>query len=159
MSPTDRPLPTGWLRRGSRADRPLLVAQLQATYQELSPHPVAPEAIAASLDRLWSEDTPLWWVQPPTAPEPIAGLWLGWAIDPQTGARRAQLLWIRVHPEARRQGIATALVRHAEAFARQAGCDRLGLQVDAQNPGAIAFYASLGYATQSIELVKSLNSP
>ncbi|TAD74155.1 MAG: GNAT family N-acetyltransferase [Oscillatoriales cyanobacterium] len=159
MSQVDRPLPAGWLRRGSRADRPLLVAQLQATYQELSPHPIAPEAIAATLDRLLSDETPLWWVQPPQAPEPIAGLWLGWAIDPQTGARRAQLLWIWVCPEARRQGIATTLLRQAEAFARQAGCDRLGLQVDAHNPGAIAFYESLGYATQSIELVKSLTAP
>lgn len=159
MSQADRPLPAGWLRRGSCADRPLLLARLQTTYQELSPHPIAPEAIAATLDRLLSPETPLWWVQPPEESEPIAGLWLGWAIDPQTGDRRAQLLWIWVRPDARRQGIATALVRQAEAFAQQAGCDRLGLQVAAQNPGAIAFYQALGYATQSIELVKSLESP
>ncbi|HEY9689201.1 MAG TPA: GNAT family N-acetyltransferase, partial [Coleofasciculaceae cyanobacterium] len=116
-----------------------------------------PAAIADLVDRLWTADTLLWWVFVAAESQPIAGLWLGWAIDPNTGARRAQLFWLSVRPAYRRQGIATALMRVAEAAARQAGCDRLGLQVDAHNPAAIGLYQSLGYVTRSLELVKSLD--
>jgi len=152
------PLPTGCrIERGSRADRARLRAWLQQTYQELLPQPPSLEAIADLVDRLWTADALLWWVFAASEVQPIAGLWLGWAIDPQTGARQAQLLWLFVHPTHRRRGIATALIRLAEAAAHQRGCDLLGLQVDAHNPAAIGLYQSLGYVTRSLELVKSLD--
>lgn len=153
------PLPPGYrIEAGSRADRTCLLLWLRQTYQELLPQPPTPAAIADLVDRLWTADALLWWVFAATETQPIAGLWLGWAIDPHTGTRRAQLFWVFVCPAHRRRGIATALMRVAEAAARQAGCDRLGLQVDAHNPAAIGLYQALGYVTRSLELVKSLES-
>ena len=165
MGQPSNQLPTGYrLRRGSRADRPQLLAGLAATYRELMPLSPDPTAIALLVDRLWTADGQLWWVEAATAQASdgqsngqswVAGLWLGWAIDPETGQRRAQLLWLYVQPAERRRGLARALLHQAEQQAKQAGCDRLGLQVGASNQAAIALYQSLGYQTRSLELVKS----
>ncbi|MEM7566621.1 MAG: GNAT family N-acetyltransferase [Pseudomonadota bacterium] len=50
------------------------------------------------------------------------------------------------HPEARRQGLARALLGHAGAWARVRGADRLFLFVEADNAPARAFYAAAGLA-------------
>jgi GNAT superfamily N-acetyltransferase len=47
--------------------------------------------------------------------------------------------------ELRSQGIGTALVRTAEALARQRGYHQLGLGADDHNPRAAALYLRLGY--------------
>ncbi len=45
----------------------------------------------------------------------------------------------------RRRGIAAMLMRKAEAGLKALGCPKVNLQVRSTNPGAIAFYQSLGY--------------
>jgi ribosomal protein S18 acetylase RimI-like enzyme len=50
-----------------------------------------------------------------------------------------------VAPEARRQGVAAALMRHAEAFARRTGAERLTLATAHDNLNAQALYQLLGY--------------
>ncbi|MCC2617012.1 GNAT family N-acetyltransferase [Aestuariibacter halophilus] len=57
--------------------------------------------------------------------------------------------WILGHlgvdPAFHRQGIARSLVNAVEQAAQQAGCATLGLDVEADNDTAIAFYQSIGF--------------
>lgn len=58
----------------------------------------------------------------------------------------AELLTIAVAPEARRRGIARALLAEAEADAARAGARRMFLDVAADNAAARGLYAAAGYA-------------
>ena len=60
-------------------------------------------------------------------------------------------LWIDdlfVRPEARRDGVGSALLAHARAFAAEKHCERVELNVWEFNEAAIAFYARNGFSTQ-----------
>lgn len=61
---------------------------------------------------------------------------------------RGWIYHLAVTPEERRQGIATRLVREAEARLRALGCPKVNLQVRASNAGVVAFYRRLGYAVE-----------
>ena len=59
--------------------------------------------------------------------------------------------WIHhlaVSADHRLRGIATALVRAAEAGLREVGCPKVNLQIRATNTDVIAFYRRLGYAVE-----------
>ena len=58
----------------------------------------------------------------------------------------AELLTLAVHPDARRRGLARALVGRIEAMAAAAGAEEIFLEVAATNAAARALYAGLGYA-------------
>ena len=56
------------------------------------------------------------------------------------------VLWdLRVAPEGRRQGLGTALLAAAEAWARQRGCRHVKIETQNINVSACRFYASQGY--------------
>ena len=121
------------IRRAARADLPALVAleRRAFTTDHLSPrqyrhHLTNPRALVlAALDR--------------------AGL-LGKAVVLfRKGSGIARLYSIAVDHAARGRGIAKALLRAAERGARVRGCERLRLEVNQANPGAIALYEKLGY--------------
>lgn len=61
-----------------------------------------------------------------------------------------------VSPEARRQGVATALLEHAVAWCRKQGLPSLKLEVAAQNAAARGLYASLGFTEDRVFLSRSL---
>jgi ribosomal protein S18 acetylase RimI-like enzyme len=63
---------------------------------------------------------------------------------------RGWLYSLAVAPEARRLGIGTRLVRHAESALAAMGCLKLNLQVLADKPEVIAFYDALGYRTDAV---------
>jgi ribosomal protein S18 acetylase RimI-like enzyme len=86
----------------------------------------------------------------------VACLWLGNAIDQVQGDRHAHIFLLYVMPEYRRQGIGSALMRHAEDWARARGDRQLGLQVFYNNQAALSLYHKLGYQTQSLWMVKPL---
>lgn len=71
--------------------------------------------------------------------------------------------WIHhlaVHPDFRRQGIATQLVRRAENHLAEVGCPKLNLQVRAGNESAIGFYKSLGFDSEDrVSFGKHLAKP
>ncbi|WP_374623242.1 GNAT family acetyltransferase [Pandoraea sp.] len=50
----------------------------------------------------------------------------------------------------RRQGVASALLRHAESALTERGCLKLNLQVLTQSHEALAFYAAHGYAPDDV---------
>lgn len=61
-------------------------------------------------------------------------------------SRSARIYSLAVNPAARGQGLAKKLVQKAEAAARRRGCERLSLEVRADNAAARGLYAGLGYA-------------
>ncbi|MGD1941689.1 MAG: GNAT family N-acetyltransferase [Leptolyngbyaceae cyanobacterium] len=144
------------LRRGSRSERSLLVKFLSQTYQEIAGTQTF-HHLTQTVDRHLSEQTPLWWVETePASQSPVGCLWLGNAVDQQRGDRHSYVLVLYVSPAHRRRGIATALLHQAQAWARARGDYQIGLQVFADNPGAIARYQKLGYQTHSLWLTKPL---
>jgi ribosomal protein S18 acetylase RimI-like enzyme len=61
---------------------------------------------------------------------------------------RGWLYAIAVHPNSRRTGLGSRLVRHAEQALVSAGCMKVNLQLLATNEATAAFYKSLGYAVE-----------
>jgi ribosomal protein S18 acetylase RimI-like enzyme len=88
---------------------------------------------------------------------PIACLWVGNAIDQIGGSRHAHIFLLYVVKEHRRRGIGTALMKYLEKWATQRGDRQIGLQVFQSNQAALNLYDQLGYQTQSLWMVKSLN--
>ena len=83
---------------------------------------------------------------------------MGNAIDQVRGDRHAHIFLLYVEPEHRRRGIGTALLRYLENWAIQRGDRQIGLQVFQSNQAALNLYNQLGYETQSLWMVKSLNT-
>jgi ribosomal protein S18 acetylase RimI-like enzyme len=69
----------------------------------------------------------------------IAG-WDGW---------RGSFYRIAVHPERRRQGLATALLREGERRLRERGALRLTAIVADDDPAAVGFWRAAGYRRQT----------
>lgn len=166
----DRQLSRGYkLRNGSGLDRALLLKFMYLTYEELYPGQDFSH-LSYTVERYFSAETPLWWVdvetQHPTTQRlglphhssstPIAGLWLGNAVDQVQGDRMTHIFLLYVMPSHRRQGIATALVRHAEDWTKQRGASKISLQVFVQNQPALNLYQQLGYHPQSISMIRTL---
>jgi ribosomal protein S18 acetylase RimI-like enzyme len=69
----------------------------------------------------------------------LIAAWDGW---------RGNFYRLAVHPERRRQGIATALLREGERRLRARGATRLTAIVADDDPGALGLWTALGYARQ-----------
>jgi ribosomal protein S18 acetylase RimI-like enzyme len=65
--------------------------------------------------------------------------WDGW---------RGSFYRLAVHPDHRREGLATELVREGERRLRERGAERLAAIVAAEDPGAHEFWLNAGYALQ-----------
>lgn len=67
------------------------------------------------------------------------------ASSPPSGgsARRFSIGWLVVHPEARRRGVAGALVNHAVQHARACGASAIFADTRADWPAAVAFWQAL----------------
>jgi ribosomal protein S18 acetylase RimI-like enzyme len=76
-------------------------------------------------------------------------------LYPAYSSVSARRIWILndlfVAPEARKRGVARALMERARAFAVETGALRLVLETAEDNPAAQALYESLGYARESGE--------
>jgi ribosomal protein S18 acetylase RimI-like enzyme len=168
-------LPGYKIRRGSTLDKALLVKFMQRTYQEAYPQQDFSH-LARTVEQYFSKDTPVWWVDflgeeelrrdqeitspssPSSPSSPIACLWVGNAIDQVQGDRHAHIFLLYVVPEHRQRGIGTGLMRYVEDWARARGDHQIGLQVFQSNTAALNLYNQLGYQTQSLWMVKSLDS-
>lgn len=163
--------PSGYfLRSGSGLERSLLLKFLQKTYQELNPGGEIAH-LAYTVEQHFSKETPLWWVEqapivapdPPAAtlphqhPQPVGCLWLGNAIDQLNGNRHAHIFLIYVSPAHRRRGIGSALICHAESWAKARGDRQIGLQVFQSNQPALRLYQRSGYHPQSLWMIKQLD--
>jgi ribosomal-protein-alanine N-acetyltransferase len=70
-----------------------------------------------------------------------------WLVPDPGGAGEVHILSIATHPDRRRAGAGTALLRHALARARAAGCTLATLEVRRGNAAAIALYQAHGFQT------------
>jgi ribosomal protein S18 acetylase RimI-like enzyme len=170
---SDWSIPGYRLRLGSRLDRALLLKFMNRTYRELHPERNFSH-LADTIEQYFSNQTPLWWVEvageeyslettnspfPALQPiSPIACLWMGNAIDQLQGERIAHIFLLYVHPDHRRRRIGSALMDHAENWAKQRGDRQISLQVFSHNQPALNLYQKLGYQTQSISMYKSLSN-
>ncbi|WP_293062774.1 N-acetyltransferase [Okeania sp. SIO2B3] len=151
-------IPNYQLRRGSGLDRAMLVKFMHWTYQELFPEQNFSH-LAKTVDRYLSIQTPIWWVEKMEKPvtSPIGCLWVGNAIDQVEGDRVTHVFLLYVSPPHRRLGIGSALVTHAENWAKARGDRQIGLQVFVSNQPALNLYHKLGFQSESMLMVKSLN--
>jgi ribosomal protein S18 acetylase RimI-like enzyme len=160
------------LSQGSLLDRSLLVKLMQQTYQELYPDRDFSH-LAQTVDRYLSSETPLWWVKLSAQPSPIesgmpsasdrrdrrvACLWLGNSVDQISGEHHAHVFLLYVMPEHRRRGIGSALMNHAEDWAKNRGDRQIGLQVFTNNQPALELYRDRGYQPLSLWMLKDLDS-
>ncbi|MDE0458856.1 MAG: GNAT family acetyltransferase [Chromatiales bacterium] len=76
-----------------------------------------------------------------------AGSVIGTAMAGYDG-HRGWLYTVAVSPGHRRRGIGTALVRHAVAALRTAGCIKVNLQIRSSNLAVRGFYESLGFEAE-----------
>ncbi|NJL47301.1 MAG: GNAT family N-acetyltransferase [Leptolyngbyaceae cyanobacterium SM2_5_2] len=146
------------LRLGSPLDRAILVKFMEQNYRELGSAPPA-QHLATIIDRYLSRETPLWLVEIPNdrgGMGEIAGLWLGQATDQRTGRLHPYVLLLYVHPDHRRQGIATALLEIAHQWAQTNDYSQVSLQVFSNNPAALALYQKLGYEPEAILMKRRL---
>jgi ribosomal protein S18 acetylase RimI-like enzyme len=79
----------------------------------------------------------------------------GFILDAPTQVWDIADVW--VEPHARRQGIATALIRQCEHECKMRGADEVRLTVYTLNEGALELYQSLGYDLSSHTLTRNLN--
>jgi len=61
-----------------------------------------------------------------------------------------RVLSVGVNPQARRRGIATRMMRAAEAIGRERGASTIRLEVSTRNFAAIELYRGLGYRTDGV---------
>ncbi|MDJ0674802.1 MAG: GNAT family N-acetyltransferase [Calothrix sp. MO_167.B42] len=157
------------IRRGSTLDKPLLFKFMQLTYGEMFPGQDFAH-LQKTVEQYLSPETPLWWadffgdnakhksepgvVQP--SPTPVGCLWAGNAIDQVHGDRHLHIFLLYVAPEHRQQGIATALMKNLESWAKARGDRQIGLQVFQTSTAALNLYQKFGYHTQSLWMVKPL---
>lgn len=165
------------LRRGTGLDRALLVKFMRHTYDELYPNQSLAH-LAQTVEQYFCSETPLWWVEESVQeadqdrpakslphwnsrsdalPTPVACLWLGIGIDQITGRSYPHIFLLYVSPEHRCRGIGSALMQHAEDWAKARGDYQIGLQVFQQNQPALRLYEKLGYRPQSLLMIKPLD--
>ena len=118
--------------------------------------------LAETVQRHLSPDSHIWWVidtQTASAPagmpginslfDPAGCLWLTEAIDQRSGDKQAYVFLLYVAEPHRHRGIGTALMQHAQAWAKQKGYRQMSLQVFEDNGAAMRLYQKLGYRSQA----------
>jgi len=151
------------LIKGSSKDKVQLLHFMNLMYQELFPNQRDFQHLNATVEQYFSTETPLWWIESehnlsptPHLILPIAGLWMGNAIDQINGDRYAHIFLLYVVPEYRRRGIAKILLQQAESWAKTRGDQQIGLQVFPQNQAALNLYQNMGFQIQSLSMLKFL---
>ena len=137
MSPAPSPAGAGLaFRRMRAADLPRVMEIERAAFS----YPWSEELVRRELGHEFS--TVLLAAEPPRGPsgERLLGFVITWLVHDEL-----HVLNVAVAPEARRRGVARALLAEAEARGRSQGARIATLEVRRSNRPAIELYRSLGY--------------
>lgn len=88
--------------------------------------------------------------------EPAAFMRLQLTTDFFTGSRNCHIADLAVSPQAEGTGVASALLEHAEDFAREHGCRHMTLAVFPGNERARQLYERRGYGLDLLRMAKPL---
>lgn len=152
------------IREARRAEREAIFERtVETSWNDLPPALQARtsrQTIAAQIrrliDRLLDAGESTFLVAEDEAGRNVGHLWLGETIEATSGERRGYVYDLYVVPEARRQGVARALMSAAENLARRRGYREIGLTVATHNDAARRLYDSLGYLPERLLLTKQL---
>lgn len=155
------------IEAGSSLQRTRLVKFMRRAYADIAEatgqqSPSTGAHLAETVQRHLSPKSHIWWVidnQATAAPagmpginsvlEPAGCLWLTEAIDQRSGQKQAYVFLLYVAPNHRKKGIGTALMQHAQQWAKQKGYGQMSLQVFEHNRAAMTLYENLGYQSQA----------
>jgi len=119
------------------------LARAQADYDKLLPQ---------GLD---TPDNYLFEIRDAHSDRVVGSLWV--ALLDRSGVRSAYIYEVEIQAEERRRGHAKRAFKALEPIARTWGAPSIGLHVFANNAGAQALYASLGYAVTGLNMQKPLD--
>jgi GNAT superfamily N-acetyltransferase len=141
----------------ARPDEATTVAQLLVDFRDhLGESWPADNSFLASVELLIARaDTEFWLAAVDTAP-PAGVCQLRFRHSVWAAAEDCWLEDLFVRTEARRRGLARALVQRALQRARERGCVRVELDTNEDNHGAIRLYESLGFSATSKGASRSL---
>lgn len=71
---------------------------------------------------------------------------VGFVVAHRQRDQAGRIVTLDILPEARRQGLASQLMRECEARLRSAGCNRVYLETAVNNQPAVQLYSGLGYS-------------
>jgi ribosomal-protein-alanine N-acetyltransferase len=121
-------------RRMREADLPRVMEIERAAFS----HPWSEDLVRRELSHEFS--TVLLATEPPASGEGVLGFAIVWLVHDEL-----HVLNVAVAPEARRRGVARALLAELEGRAVDDGAAKATLEVRRSNAPAIALYRSLGY--------------
>ena len=123
------------------AFRPMRPADLERVLEiqrSAFAHPWSRELMAREMAHEWS--SVLLAVEPAAGGEAVTGVVVFWLVHDEL-----HVLNVAVAPEARRRGVARALMREAERRGAERGARLATLEVRRSNQAALELYRSLGY--------------
>ena len=154
------------LEVGSALQRTRLVKFMRRAYADIATETGRPCSagahLAETVQRHLTPDSHIWWIVDTQAAADSAGmpgihsvldpagcLWLTEAVDQRSGDRQAYVFLLYVAPPHRHRGIGTALMQHAQRWAKAKGYGQISLQVFENNIAAMSLYEKLGYQSQA----------
>ncbi len=133
------------IRPFARADADVVIALWQQAFPEYQDTTRPHRSPRLSIENKLGTQPELFFV----ATRDEDGAVVGTAMAGYDG-HRGWLYSLAVDPAARRLGIGTRLVRHAEAALAARGCPKLNLQILRDKPEVLAFYEALGYRADAV---------
>lgn len=131
------------IRNANLSDLAVLATLFDAYRQFYQQEPDAASAMSFIRERLTREDSVIFLAFGADVPVGFVQLYPSFS---SVAMRRLYILNdLYVSPEARKQGVATALINRSEAFAAEAGAVRLALATAFTNTAAQRLYEKLGW--------------
>ena len=124
-------------------------------FSEEVANPLSITHIEGALEPLIADSTigDVWLVEQESILGYLVITW-GWGIE--SGGKEALIDEIYITPEARSQGLATALIEASLAKARALGTKAVFLETEANNPESRLLYERLGFKVESSVWMRSL---
>ena len=131
--------------RATPDEAPAVAALLAGFRDHLGYDFPSDDSLGASVERLIVRDDAEYLLAGAAEPQAVAQVRYRWSVWWE-----AEDCWLEdlyVAPEARREGVGRTLVEAVVDRARERGCRRVELDVNSENPAAMALYRSLGFDT------------